>query len=439
MGNLSLSLNQISAYLDKLEKFGISLGLDRINLLLNSLGNPQKSFDSIQVGGTNGKTTTARIIWHLLRGHGIRTGLYVSPHLEDYRERMMVTDTLMPENEFINFFKEIDNKARLIDEEIKPDFITQFELLTALAFNFFQKKAVEAAVLEVGMGGRLDATNVVKSKVAIITSISLEHTKYLGDTVEKISREKAAIINKGSQVIIGNLHKNALEVIEEEAAKQKANTFVLGRDFFLEYHSEKTGGAQKLAIKGIENEYRKVMLPLFGKFHAENTALAIIATETYLKDKVDKSIVKKVIKSISSPGRLEVIMEKPIIIVDGAHNPEGIARLYDFIKRAYPSKRVISILGILEDKDVAKMIELVDKSSDSIVLAPNKSYRSMDEEGYRKMIPSYIKYEMASKISTGLERILSKSKEDDLIVITGSLVTAAEAKEFFNDAALNGR
>ena len=314
-------------YLESLEKFGINLRLERITTLLDQLGNPQQSFNSIHVAGTNGKGSTCAMIASILNAAGYRVGLYTSPHLFHYTERIKINGKEISRKEFSRLIKLMQLLAEKL--ELKP---TVFEVLTAAAFLYFAQKKVDYAVVEVGLGGRLDATNVLTPLVSIITNIELEHTKILGNTLTKIAAEKAAIIKPHVPVVTAEIKPEPLKVIREKC--EKSRSILIG-----------------VSPNQIIREPK-----LLGPHQKINCATAIAAIRL-AGIKVDHQHIRQGLKKVSWPGRFQVIQKRPLIIVDGAHNPSGTKVLRQTIQENYPGKKFSIIFGCQQDKDQGAMLK----------------------------------------------------------------------------------
>ncbi len=366
-------------YLESLEKFGINLGLDRIQLLLEKLGNPHLKFKSIHVAGTNGKGSTCAMIASILKEAGYKVGLYTSPHLFDYRERIKINGKDIPKREFTRILERIRKRIRSRNKSETP---TVFEVLTAAAFIYFAEQKVDYAVVEVGMGGRLDATNVITPLVSVITNIDLEHTAVLGRTIAKVAAEKAAIIKRGVPVITAEAKPEALRVIKHNADKNRGLLIQVGS----------VGEGLK---SGLVGGHQKV-----------NAACAVAAVRM-ANIPASKQAVLRGLKKVSWPGRFQVLSRRPLTIVDGAHNPAGIKVLVETLKQQSPGKKFTFIFGTQEDKDSASMLSLLKPIAKKIVIT-HSSHQNAAHKDSIELID-------ALKLSAGEDR-----------VITGSLFLVAD-------------
>jgi len=355
MDSQSHTLTDHLQRLYQLHAFGIKFGLEAEAALLKRLGNPERELKKIiHVAGTNGKGSVCAMLESILRSAGYKTGLYTSPHLVRVNERIKVNGECIQEKDLAALIELVDKCAKDHAKSQDGRQITFFEFLTALAFEYFRRQKVDVLVLETGMGGRLDATNVAMPQVSIITSISLEHTKYLGASLEEIATEKGGIIKTDVPVIVGSVPDEALAVIEKLA--QVKNARVIRADQVVTIRRQKQNmEGQKISIESSANSYGTVQLPLLGSHQLENAAIAIAALEEFCRaNDIDfsQSAVKRGFASVSWPGRFQVISRKPITIVDGAHNPEAALALNNSLKELFGGKPVFLILGMCSDKDV---------------------------------------------------------------------------------------
>jgi dihydrofolate synthase/folylpolyglutamate synthase len=352
---ISSSLTDRLQRLYQLHAFGIKFGLEAEAGLLKRLGNPERDLKRIiHVAGTNGKGSVCAMLASLLRSAGYKTGLYTSPHLVRVNERFKVNGECIPDDELAALIELVDTCARDYAKSQDGRQITFFEFLTALAFEYFRRQKVDVLVLETGMGGRLDATNVVLPQVSVITSISLEHAKYLGSSLEAIAAEKGGIIKPDVPVIVGSVPDEALAVIEKLARAKNTRVIRAGQAVTVQRQKQDIEG-QKISIESSANSYGTISLPLLGSHQLGNAAMAIAALEEFGRiNEVEfsQSAVKKGFASVSWPGRLQVISRNPVTIIDGAHNPEAAAVLNAALKELFGGKPVFLILGICSDKDI---------------------------------------------------------------------------------------
>ena len=357
----NLNSSNLTEYLQKLYQlhaFGIKFGLEAEQALLELLGNPQHGIKVIHVAGTNGKGSVCAFADSILRAAGYKTGLYTSPHLVRVNERIRVNGECIPDNDLAALVDRVDKCAGDYAQQANGRQITFFEFLTALAFEYFRRQKVDVLILETGMGGRLDATNVVTPQVAVITSISLEHTKYLGAGIEEIAAEKGGIIKPGVPVVVGRLPDEALQTIEK--LSQAKNARVIRAEHTVTVKRQKqTLEGQKIGIESSANSYGNVLLPLLGSHQLGNAAITIAALEEFCRangSELSQPAVKNGFASVSWPGRLQVISRKPITLIDGAHNPEAAEALNAALKELFGGRPVYLMLGMCSDKDAAGFV-----------------------------------------------------------------------------------
>lgn len=413
---------------------GIKLGLDRVKSVLQKFGNPQDSFKSIHIAGTNGKGSVSKIIYSLLRAHGVKTGLFSSPHLTRFTERILVNDEEISESDVV----------RLV-EKIKPfgDELTFFEYITVMAFLYFQEKQVDYAVLETGMGGRLDSTNVVTPTISVITSIGLDHQDYLGNDLKSIAGEKTGIIKEGVPVVSSSQEKEAEEVIKKKAEERGSQIFIYGRDF--------TGELKYMSFDGIIfNFYPSTSQPLeispqpdlylslSGIYQVENASVALKAFMTFFPLWDDLKI-RNALKNVIIPGRLEVISKEPLIILDIAHNPQAIRALIKTV-RFLTTKKPVVVFSIMKDKDLNGFLSEFEDYAEEIIFTSPQYERALKYEelimrinGASKKIYSEPKAFEAFK--KGLD--LCKSNPVLFLLCTGSAYLIGEIKEALGEKSLH--
>jgi dihydrofolate synthase/folylpolyglutamate synthase len=408
--------------------------LTRITMLMDLLGSPQRSYPAIHITGTNGKTSTTRMVDALLRGFGLRPGRYVSPHLATVRERIAVDGVALDEEAFARAYDDVAPYLALVDERAARR-VTYFETLTAMAYAAFADAPVDAAVVEVGMGGLWDATNVIEAGTCVITPVGLDHPE-LGSTVAEVATEKAGIIHAGARVVSGAQELAAAEVLVRRVAEVGAELAVEGVQFGVSARSVALGG-QLLTIEGIGGTYEDVFVPLHGPYQASNAACALVAVESFLGDgsrPLDVELVRAGFALADSPGRLEVVRRSPAIVLDGAHNPAGVAALVGALGEAFAFDRLVGVLGVLGDKDVASMLALLEPVLDEVVVTTNHSPRAMppDELGraavavfgadrvrVEPLLPDAIDAAVA---------LADEAGEGAGVLVTGSLYTVGEAR-----------
>lgn len=349
------------------------------------LGDPQRSFRVVHLTGTNGKGSTARMVDALLRAHGLRTGLLTSPHLERVNERILIDGEPVTDEAFARGYEDIAPFLEMVDAELEAAGerrLTFFEAFTVLAIAVMADAPVDVAVLEVGMGGTWDSTNVADGDVAVITPIALDHTNRLGTTIEAIAREKAGIIKPDALVVSAVQEPEALAVLEERSAEVGAQLLVEGRDFALESHAVAVGG-QLVTVRGLAAEYIDQLVPLMGAHQGRNASLAIVAVEAFLgggRQPLTGEVLAAGLSAATSPGRLEAIGAGPLVVVDAAHNPHGAEALRVALGEFFGLERVTLVLGVLAGKDAAGVLQALEPVVDEVVVTQSTSERALDAD-----------------------------------------------------------
>ncbi|MDB1941831.1 bifunctional folylpolyglutamate synthase/dihydrofolate synthase [Clostridium tertium] len=423
-------------YLEELRVLGSNYGLERTERLLELLGNPHKKLKLIHIAGTNGKGSTSSILGKVLIEHGYKVGFFNSPHLEEIEETIRVNDENIPEEDLVYLLEEIKPYVnKVVEEGYKHP--TEFEVLTCIMFLYLYRQKVDFGVIEVGLGGRLDSTNVIKPILSIITSISLDHTNILGNTIQEITNEKAGIIKDAIPVITCNQKDEALYIIKNKALLTKSKlTIVDSNDFvFLEIVNDDIP-YQRVSVNFNNNKYT-LDLALLGKHQIINLSLAIKALEeleklNYIKVNINK--LYKGVKNVKWKGRLEVLKEDPFIVIDGAHNIAGIEFLKSNIEEYFKYKNLYLILGILADKNVEEMVKIIAPVATEVYTVTANSIRAASANELKEVVLEYNNnciafddYDKAIKLS------LSKANKDDLIVAAGSLYMIGEIRKQINN------
>lgn len=411
------------AYLYNLEKFGIVFGLENIRWILDCIGNPQGVLKTIHVGGTNGKGSVSAMLSHIARAAGYRVGKYTSPHLVSFTERITVNEEEITEAEVVGLTSHIRYHVENADP---AKTFTFFDFTTALAFEHFRRKHVDMALIEVGLGGRLDSTNVLNPLISIITNVALDHIEYLGDDILDIAKEKAGIIKRGIPVVTG-AKKGPLRIIEEAGKASGSPVYVMGKDF-----SYEKKGTQNMSYTGLTKRFDDMYVNLRGDHQLENAAISVCAGEllsTY-GYKIDEKDIRSGLSQVIWPGRLEVVREHPTIILDGAHNVEGVRALADFLESQLSGRRKVLIFGVMKDKEYEKMLSELNHSVDKTIFTTVSSERALVPEVLKKYVPQAI---VAHDISSALNMAKSMTGEKDVIVVTGSLYLIGECKTVIND------
>ena len=399
--------------------------LDRIRALGDLLDHPERAYPTVHIAGTNGKTTTTRLIGRILCAHGLAAGVYISPHLHSVTERLALCDDPISDEEFAEAYEHLRPYLEEVDRGGQR--VTYFETLTALAFLWFADKPVEVGVFEVGMGGRWDATNVVRSEVAVICSIDLDHPE-LGSTIEEVAREKAAIIKEGSTVVLQDPGPAELAAVEARSKEHDAPLIILGREFHIRPRIVAVGG-QQISVATPQGEYRDLFLPLHGAHQAANAATAIAACEVFMDRALSEEALREALSGATAPGRLEVVSRHPPVVLDGAHNAEAARTLAMAMGEAFVWKRMHVVLGILSDKDVDGIVEAFAPRSDIVYCCANSSPRSLSSEAMAEACRrAGIEAQPYPSVEEALDAALGAADDEDLILVTGSLYTVADAR-----------
>jgi dihydrofolate synthase / folylpolyglutamate synthase len=400
--------------------------LSRIRALAEMMDNPQLTYPTVHITGTNGKTTTARLVTDLACAHRLTAGTYTSPHLGSVTERLAVCGDPISEDEFVEEYERL--APFLQDVDRKGERVTYFETLTALAYVWFADKPVGLGVFEVGMGGAWDATNLVRGDVAVLCPISLDHPE-LGSTVEEVATEKAAIVKEGNVAVVREQPLKALEVIEDRCLKTGAGLLLEGKDWDLAGRLQGVG-AQVLTVGGLHGTYADVRLHLYGEHAARNSAAAIVALEALLDRPLELEAVREAFAAARSPGRMEVVARHPLTVLDGAHNPAGAAALVRALPEAFVWDRVLLILGISSNKDINGIVrELSPLRPATVFAVQNSSERSAPAEEVAEACRSAgLESETLGSVGVALEAARSIAAETDVILVTGSLYTVADAR-----------
>ena len=410
-----------SAYLTSLNIDKMRFGLKAITELLSRLGNPQKSYKTITIAGTNGKGSTAAMISSILHSAGYKVGLYTSPHLVDVRERIAVNGKKITLAEFNRTITYLKNKVE------QP--ATYFEFLTAVAFMYFQRQKVDIAILEVGLGGRLDATNVCHPLVSVITNISFDHTQYLGNTLESITCEKAGIIKQKGICITGARQKKVLEILEDVCLSRRAKLYRLNRD--IEIRKQKDG---LLTYRGLYRDIKNLTIPLKGEHQLSNAAVALAAIELCAQEgfPANDIAIEAGLKKTRWDARLEILQTQPLFLLDGAHNTAGIAALCRSLKKDFSYRRLILIFGALADKDYRRMLEKIVPLAQIIILTQLKTERTAQVSAINETVLKMGRTPVITEnVSQAIERALARAGKQDLICATGSFYLAGEVKQAF--------
>jgi len=406
-------------------KGGYKPGLDRISFMLGEAGNPQEKFKTVHIGGTNGKGSTAAFLDSILQSNGLKTGRFTSPHLHHYGERMMINSRPMDDSTLMQLVLEAKPIIEKVEENTGEGPPSFFEVTTFLAFYYFGREKIDIGVIEVGLGGRLDATNILKPILTAITNVGLEHTQFLGDTIEKIAKEKAGIIKKNVPIITGATSP-AVEVIKARAAEKKSPFVSLQQDYSWERQEQRLEG-QKFNLNTPFREYKNLFIPLAGRHQMENAVLAVALAE---KMDLSEERIRKGLQKAYWPGRLEVAGFQPLILLDGAHNPSGFETLTSFLEDEFPGKKVVFVLSFLKDKDVNPFLERIEDNAQTVIFTRVDNFRAASPWALREMASNEnIPMEVIPKIGEALDRAREIAGPGGIVCLTGSLYAVGEGRE----------
>ncbi|MCW2899072.1 MAG: FolC bifunctional protein [Streptosporangiaceae bacterium] len=458
--NVSDYRNVEAALRDRRVEWQLDPTVERVRDLVDLLGSPQRAYPVIHVAGTNGKTSTARMIDTLLRERGFRTGLITSPELHSIRERIAIDGEPISEELFVETYEDIAAYIDMIDEKhgVKLSF---FEVITAMGFAAFADAPVDVAVVEVGMGGTWDATNVADGAVAVVTPIGLDHTGYLGETLEEIAGEKAGIIKEGAIAVLGRQRLSAAEVLLRRASESEATVAREGIEFGV-VNRELAVGGQLLTLQGLHGTYDEIFLPLFGEHQASNAACALAAVEAFAsgaptagepdldavtrgaapepfegaEGSLDPRLVRSGFAKVTSPGRLEVVRTGPTVLLDATHNPAGMTTTVEALTDTFGFTRLVGVFAAAGDKDIAGMLELLEPVVEHLVVTRNSSPRSLPTEELAELAEGIFGAErvhVAHRMDDAIDQALALAEETGEyqgagVLISGSVTTAGDAR-----------
>lgn len=413
----------------------IAPSLERISALVDILGSPQLAYPTIHIGGTNGKTTTARMIDSLMNATGLRTGRFTSPHLESLLERIAINGEPIDPKFFIFAYNDVAPYLDLMDQRFDTP-ISFFEAMTALAFVAFAEWPVDIGVIEVGMGGEWDATNVVEAAVSVITPIGFDHTDYLGNTLTEIAKTKGGIIKEGSSVVLARQEPEAAVELMRRVAEVGAEVAREGIEYSLESRAVAVGG-QVLKIKGLSGTYDDIFLPLHGKHQAANAATALAAVEAFFGgQELDPESVQAGFAAVTSPGRCETVFHDPTVILDAAHNPHGAKALAETLETEFAFDEIIGVFAAFADKDVEGILKELEPVFNSIIVTASESSRAMparDVERIAARIFGPGRVRVVESLEEAIKRAIADARgsmtNDSVgVVITGSVVTVGQSR-----------
>ena len=415
--------------------------LARISALVDLLGSPHRAYPVVHVAGTNGKTTTARMVDELLRGFGLRVGRFTSPHLQSLRERIVLDGEPVSAERFVETYSDIAPYVQMVDAGGEHP-MSFFEVMVGLAYALFAEAPVDVAVVEVGMGGTWDATNVVDARVAVVTPVALDHAEYLGPDVGTIAGEKAGVIKRDAVAVLARQQPAALDALVRRAVEVEAVVAREGTEFGVLDRRVAVGG-QQLRLQGLGGEYEEVYLPLFGAHQAQNAATALAAVEAFLgagaaTGPIDQETVRAAFAAVRSPGRLERVRTSPTVLVDAAHNPAGMAATVEAVREFFDFTRLVGVVGSVRGKDVSGMLAALEEICAELVVTENSSARAMPADELGALAVDVFGADRVSvnpvlpeAVNEAIE--LAEAGPDDAlggsgVLVTGSVVTAGEAR-----------
>lgn len=413
--------------------------LDRIEAFTELLGDPQRSFRTIHLTGTNGKTSTSRMIETLVRALDLRTGRFTSPHLEKMSERISIDGEPLSDEAFVRAFNDVAPYTHLVDaDQAHP--LSFFETVVGMAYAAFADAPVDVAVVEVGMGGAWDATNVVDADVAVVLPISVDHAQYLGDSPTAIAHEKAGIIKPGSIAVLARQEPDVATLLLERATEVGATVAREGMEFGVVSRVPAVGG-QMLALQGLRGQYDDVFLPLYGAHQAQNAAVALAAVEAFAgEEPLDADLVRAAFAEVTSPGRLEIIRRSPTIVLDAAHNPHGAAATAAAIEDSFTFSPLIGVMGVMGDKDANGVLEAFEPHLEHLICTQNSTQRSMSADALAAAaieIYGEDRVTVVRDLADAIDRAATLAEAGEAfgdplgsgaVLVTGSVVTVGEAR-----------
>jgi len=427
------------AILARAPEHDIDPTLDRVRDVCELLGDPQKAYRTIHLTGTNGKTSTSRMVERLLREHGLRTGRFTSPHLTRVNERIAIDGEPISDERFVEVWQDVAPYVHLVDtrsaERGEPR-LSFFEVFTVMAVAAFADAPVDVAVVEVGLGGRWDSTNVVDGEVAVVTPIAMDHERYLGDTLVEIASEKSGIIKDGATLVMARQQEDVEGVLLAAAAEHGARVLREEVDVAVVERAVAVGG-QLLTLRGMGGVYTEIFLPLHGEFQAHNALLALVAVEAFLTGgaALDAGVVEAAFADVSSPGRMEIVRTSPTVIVDGAHNPAGVEALVESLEEAFHFQRVVGVVGVMADKDPEGILSLLEPVLAEVVVTRASTSRALDPEELAEVARDVFgedRVHVVERLDDAVDLAAARAERDvergAAVLVTGSIVLVAEAR-----------
>jgi dihydrofolate synthase/folylpolyglutamate synthase len=413
---------------------------ERMQALVDLLGDPQRAYRAIHLTGTNGKTTTARMIDELLRSFGVRSGRYTSPHLNSVTERIVIDGAPITDRTFVDGYRELAPYVEIIDARFDVP-LSFFEIMTALAYSIFADAPIDVAVVEVGLGGAWDNTNVIDAEIAVVTPIGIDHTQYLGNTVVQIAAEKAGIIKPDAVAILASQPADAAQELIRRASEVGATVAREGLEFGVLDRKVAVGG-QFLTLQGLGGRYDEIFLPLYGAHQAQNAACALAAIEVFFGagaagGAVDADIVRAAFAGVRSPGRLEPIRSAPTILLDAAHNPAGMKAMLEAVAEGFRFRRLVGVVAVMADKDATGMLELLEPALDEVVVTQNSSERGLSADELAALAVPFFgadRVTVEPHLDDALETAVRLAEDTGEVLVgagvlvTGSVMTIGEAR-----------
>ena len=409
------------AYLERHIDLGMKPGLSRMVELLEMMGHPESGYPIVHVAGTNGKTSTSRLITVILAAHGLNTGTFTSPHLERIEERIGVNGRMSTPEEFAQAVTDVAGFADLYEKKT-GERASYFELTAAMAFAWFSENSVDAAVVEVGLGGRLDATNAADGEVAVVTGIDFDHTEVLGTTIEQIATEKLGIVKPGAMLVTGSMPEGAIGIARATASDLGATHYEFDKDFRVE-GSDRGVGGWLVSINGTRGDYEDVFLPLRGRHQIANLAVAVAASEALLGGALDEDALRSGAAAVISPGRLEVVASSPLVLIDGAHNPQGMRALASSLAEEFAHQKWVLVMAAMKDKDLMQMVPTLKGPVQIAIATETGSNRSQRADDLAATLSAALEVPVESvpDPQAALARARELAGPDGVVLVTGSI------------------
>lgn len=431
-GEVPMNYKETMEYIHNTEKFGVNLGLSRIEKLLQLLKNPHKKIKTIHIAGTNGKGSTTAMLTNILVTSGYKVGMYTSPFLEEFEERIQINNCNIPKERLCEVVATVKDASMVMIEEgfEQP---TEFEIITAVMFKYFYEEKIDLAVIEVGLGGRFDATNVIEPILSIIASISLDHMHVLGDTIEKIAFEKAGIIKENTPLVLYPQKASVLEVIKKVAEEKNVPITIVQENAAKFRKVNKTADmlTQEIEINTEKGRYISE-LKLLGTHQLLNTAVVVVACEKLIEQgyKISEKNINTGLSTVLWKGRMEIMSNNPLTVIDGAHNIDAIIRLRESVGKYFPNKNIILILGILSDKQVDNMVEVIAKDAKKVItVTPNSERAELAEDLLEIVKKVNDKCEYEKSYEEALRKAREYAESEDIILISGSLYMIGDMRK----------